>query len=250
MEHSDIILGLEVLTRKSIDELNRDMENYKLLETNIKDFLIHFFRKDIESSVFIRQIFMLSPKAVSDFQEHIFIHVREYFNELINIEGISFSYNPEVFPLIISISLSEMILCNIDIYGKKIEILEDYYFRDIITEINKLNNEKDELLKKYEQFNRYANNTMDLLKDNKDMNILQSIDVIISSSRKKKNKYKAENEAQCMIIESRIMEINKELEEYFLIESVLRKNMLSINYYQNKIADRLSKNLLYKVVKN
>lgn len=250
MNFSDITMGLENLTAKSIRELHNDMENYKLLEIDTKEFLINFFRKDITSSLFINQIITFSPKAVCDFQEHTFNYVKDYLSNLISIEGLTFSYNPNVFPLIITVSLSEMILCNIDIFNKKVEVLEDFYFKDIIDAVEKLNNEKIELEKEYEKFNRYSIDSMELLKDNKDMNMLQSMDVIISSARKKKNKYKAQSQQQCILILDKIAEINMELEEYYLIESTLRKNMLSVNYYQSKIADRLARNLGYTVIKN
>lgn len=250
MNFSEIAIGLENLTNKSIRDLRSDMENYKLLETDTKEFLIHFFRKDIISSLFMNQILSFSTKAVYDFQEHTFKYVKEYFSNLINIEGLTFSYDPNVFPFIITVSLSEMILCNIDIFNKNIEVLEDYYFKDIIDAVTKLNDEKVALEKEYEKFNRYSIDSMKLLKDNKDMNMLQSIDVIVSSARKKRNKYKAESQQQCLLILDRISEINIELEDYYLIESTLRKNMLSINYYQNKIVDRISRNLRYTVTKN
>lgn len=250
MYFSDVTIGLENLTNKSVRELYNDMENYKLLEIDTKEFLIHFFRKDIISSLFINQIISFSPKAVCDFQEHTFNYVKDYLSNLINIEGLTFSYDPNIFPFIITVSLSEMVLCHIDIFNKNLEVLEDFYFKDIIDAVTELNNEKMALEKEYEKFSRYSLDSMELLKDNKDINMLQSIDIIISSTRKKNNKYKNESQQQCMLILDRISEINMELEEYYLIENTLRKNMLSINYYQNKIVDRISRNLRYTITKN
>lgn len=250
MNFSNVTIGLENLTNKSIRDLHGDMENYKLLETDTKEFLIHFFRKDIASSLFVNQILMFSTKAVYDFQEHTFNYVKDYLSSLINIEGLNFSYNPDIFPFVITVSLSEMVLCNIDIFNKNVEVLEEFYFKDIVDAVEKLNNEKIALEKEYEKFNRYSIDSMEMLKDNKDINMLQSIDIIVSSTRKKKNKYKAESQQQCIAILDKIAEINMELEEYYLIESTLRKNMLSINYYQNKIVDRISRNLRYTITKN
>lgn len=249
MEFSSVVLGLETLTSKNIQEMHNDMNNYKTLEIDTKEFLIHFFRKDILESLFIKQILIFGPKAVNDFQEHTFKYVREYMSSLINIDGLTFSFNPNEFPSKISIYLSEMILCNVDIYNKKVEVLDEYYFEDIIKEKQRLYNERNNLLKEYEKFNRYSINSMELLKDNKDISMLQSIDIMISSGKKKNNKYKNESKHQCMLIESKIHEIDLELEEYIMIENTLRKNMLSINYYQNRIADRLSRNLKYTIIK-
>lgn len=250
MNFSNTTMGLENLTNMNIRELQNDMENYKLLEIDTREFLIHFCRKDILSSLFINQILSFSPKAVLDFQEHTFKYVKDYLNNLINIEGISFSYAPDKFPLIITISLSEMILCNIDIFNKKIEILNEFYFKDLIDEVKKLNDEKIALEKEYEKFSRYSTDSMELLKDKKDLNMLQSMDIVISSTLIKKNKYKKESEQQCIYILDRISEINIELEEYYMIENTLRKNMTTINYYQNKIADRISSNLRYTIINN
>lgn len=250
MNFSEITLGLENLTNTNIKQLHYDMENYKLIEIDTKEFLIQFFRKDIMSSLFINQILLFSPKAVYDFQEHIFNHVKFYLNNLINIEGLSFSYDPNKFPLIITVSLSEMVLCHIDIFNKNIEVLDKFYFKDIIEGVSKLNDEKLNLEKEYEKYNRYYLNPMELLKDNKDTNILKSMDIMISSVRNKKNKYKKESQQQCILILEQISKINMELEEYYLIESTLRKNMMSIYYYQNKITDRMSRHLKYTVTKN
>lgn len=250
MNFSEITLGLENLTNTNIRQLHNDMENYKLIEIDTKEFLIQFFRKDIISSLFINQILLFSPKAVYDFQEHIFNHVKDYLSNLINIEGLSFSYDPNKFPLIITVSLSEMVLCYIDIFNKNIETLDKFYFKDIIEGVSKLNDEKLNLEKEYEKYNRYYLNPMELLKDNKDIDMLKSIDIMISSARKKKNKYKKESQQQCMLILEQISKINMELEEYYLIENTLRKNMISIYYYQNKITDRISRHLRYTVTKN
>lgn len=249
MQYSNITLGLCNLTEKSINELYNDLENYKLLETDTKLFLLNFFRKDILESLFIRQICTFSPKAIYDFQENIFINVRQYLNSMFNIEGLTFSYNKNEFPLKIEISLSEMLLCTLDIYNKRIEILEEYYFKDITNGLNKLELEKNNLLEEYSKYSRYASNNMELLKDSSDKSITKNLDIMLSSM-KKKNKYKAENLQKCLEIENRINEINLEMQEYYLIESVLRKNMMSINYYQNKISERISRNLHYEVVKN
>lgn len=250
MNFSNITIGLENLTNKSINELHNDMENYKLLETDTKKFLINFFRKDIISSLFINQIIQFSPKAVYDFQEHTFNYVKKYLDSLISIDGLVYSYNPNEFPFIITISLSEMVLCKINIFNKEVEVLYEFYFKDIKEIVSQLNNEKVALEKEYEKHNRYAINSMELLKDNQDMNILQSIDIIISSTKKNKNKYKNKHQQKCLLILDKIAKIKLELEDYSIIEATIRKNMISINYYQDKIVDRIVRNLNYRVIKN
>lgn len=250
MNFSPIILGLENITEKNIRQLNFDLENYKLSEIEAKEFLIRFFRKDIEKSLFVSQIFELGEKAVFDFQEHIFNYTINYFKELINIDGISFSYDKNIFPLTIDISLAEMILCKIHIFSKQIEILENYYFKDVHETISNLNKEKEILLDEYSKLQKYESNTMELLKDDSNLNALKSLDIIVSSMRKNKNKYKAEIQQQCFLIETRVAQIDLEVEECLLIESSIKKSMLSINYYQNKISDRLSRNLKYTIYKN
>lgn len=249
MEYSNITLGLNALTEKNINEIKYDMENYKLLETDTKNFLIHFCRKNILSSLFINQIINLGPKAIMDFQENTFIFVKDYFNQLIAIDNMSFSYNPDVYPLIISIYVSDMILCNIDIFNKNVEILENFYFKDIVEAVQKLNDEKVELETQFQKYSEYANDSMSLLKDDTNASFLKNLDIMTSSVRKK-NKYKIEYEQKCFDIINRINEINADLEEYFIIEQSLRKNMIHFSYYQNRIADRLSRHLKYTITKN
>ena len=248
MEFSNITIGLNALTEKNINELRYDMDNYKLLETDTKNFLIYFCRNNILSSLFMQQISNLGVKAVMDFQENTFNFVKIYLEQLIGIDDLSFTYNPNVYPLIISISISDMILCNIDIFNKTIEVLEDFYFKDIITCVQKLNDEKLELEKQFNKYNEYAIDSMSILKEN-DMSFLKNLDVM-ASSLKKNNKYKAMYEKECSEIANRIYQIDNELEEYYLIESNLRKNMMHLNYYQTRISDRISRHLNYKVIKN
>ena len=147
MEFSNITNGLNALTEKSINELISDMNNYKLLEVDTKNFLIFFCRQNILSSLFIQQISTLGTKAIIDFQENTFNFVKVYLEQLIGIDNLTFSYNPDIYPLIISVSLSDMVLCNIDIFNKKIEILENFYFKDILECVQKLSDEKLELEK-------------------------------------------------------------------------------------------------------
>ena len=94
----------------------------------------------------------------------------------------------------------------------------------------------------------YAIDSMSILKEN-DMSFLKNLD-IMASSLKKNNKYKVKYEQECNDISNRIYQIDNELEEYYLIESNLRKNMMHLNYYQTRIADRISRHLKYKVIKN
>lgn len=247
MNFSNITLGLDALTQKSIRELQNDMENYKLLEIEPKEFLIYFCRPNILSSLFINQIIGLGPKAIYDFQENIFKYTKEYLKELINIEDATFSYNPEIFPLIISISVSDMVLCNIDIFNKKIEILENFYFKDILEAVQNLNDEKVLLEKEFDKFYNYAQNPY--LYKNKENSTLKNMDIMLSSL-KKNNKYKAKYENECILIKEKIMQIDMELEEYFLIENTLRKNMIHVSYYQNRISERICKHLKYTIIKN
>ena len=248
METSNIMIGLNALTEKSIKDLNYDMDNYKLLETDTKSFLIYFCRPNILSSLFIQQISNLGVKAIMDFQENTFNFVKIYLEQLIGIDNLSFSYNPNVYPLIISVSLSDMILCNIDIFNKTIEVLEDFYFKDIFSCVQKLNDEKIELEKQFNKYNEYTIDSMNILKEN-EMSFFKSLDVM-TSSLKKNNKYKAKYEQECNSILDKIYQIDTELEEYYVIEANLRKNMLHLNYYQNRIADRISRHLNYKITKN
>lgn len=250
MTLSNITIGIENLTDQSIRQLKIDMDNYKLIETDTKEFLIHFFRKDIQRSLFINQIANYSNKAVVDFQEHIFYYVTTYLKTLLNIEGLTFSYNRDTFPIIISISLSDLVLCNIDIFNKRIEILEEFYYKDIHDTINTLNDKKLKLEKKYEKYNLYSINSMELLKDKKNLTMIKSIDIVLSSKIKKKNKYKIEYNNKCIDILTEISNINLELNECYMIEETLRKNMLSIKYYQDRISDRICRTLYYSTIKN
>lgn len=248
MEFSNITIGLNALTEKNINELRYDMDNYKLLETDTKNFLIYFCRNNILSSLFMQQISNLGMKAIMDFQENTFNFVKIYFEQLIGIDDLNITYNPDVYPLIMSISISDMILCNIDIFNKTVEILEDFYFKDILSCVQKLNDEKLELEKQFNKYSEYAIDSMSILKEN-DMSFLKNLD-IMASSLKKNNKYKVKYEQECNDISNRIYQIDNELEEYYLIESNLRKNMMHLNYYQTRIADRISRHLNYKVIKN
>ena len=248
MEFSNITIGLNALTEKNINELRYDMDNYKLLETDTKNFLIYFCRNNILSSLFMQQISNLGIKAIMDFQENTFNFVKIYFEQLIGIDDLNITYNPDVYPLIMSISISDMILCNIDIFNKTVEILEDFYFKDILSCVQKLNDEKLELEKQFNKYSEYAIDSMSILKEN-DMSFLKNLD-IMASSLKKNNKYKVKYEQECNDISNRIYQIDNELEEYYLIESNLRKNMMHLNYYQTRIADRISRHLNYKVIKN
>lgn len=248
MEFSNITIGLNALTEKNINELRYDMDNYKLLETDTKNFLIYFCRNNILSSLFMQQISNLGMKAVMDFQENTFNFVKIYFEQLIGIDDLNITYNPDVYPLIMSISISDMVLCNIDIFNKTVEILEDFYFKDILSCVQKLNDEKLELEKQFNKYSEYAIDSMSILKEN-DMSFLKNLD-IMASSLKKNNKYKVKYEQECNDIANRIYQIDNELEEYYLIESNLRKNMMHLNYYQTRIADRISRHLNYKVIKN
>ena len=224
------------------------MDNYKLLETDTKNFLIYFCRNNILSSLFMQQISNLGMKAIMDFQENTFNFVKIYFEQLIGIDDLNITYNPDVYPLIMSISISDMVLCNIDIFNKTVEILEDFYFKDILSCVQKLNDEKLELEKQFNKYSEYAIDSMSILKEN-DMSFLKNLD-IMASSLKKNNKYKVKYEQECNDISNRIYQIDNELEEYYLIESNLRKNMMHLNYYQTRIADRISRHLNYKVIKN
>ena len=248
MEFSNITIGLNALTEKNINELRYDMDNYKLLETDTKNFLIYFCRNNILSSLFMQQISNLGMKAIMDFQENTFNFVKIYFEQLIGIDDLNITYNPDVYPLIMSISISDMILCNIDMFNKTVEILEDFYFKDILSCVQKLNDEKLELEKQFNKYSEYAIDSMSILKEN-DMSFLKNLD-IMASSLKKNNKYKVKYEQECNDISNRIYQIDNELEEYYLIESNLRKNMMHLNYYQTRIADRISRHLNYKVIKN
>lgn len=248
MEFSNITIGLNALTEKNINELRYDMDNYKLLETDTKNFLIYFCRNNILSSLFMQQISNLGIKAIMDFQENTFNFVKIYFEQLIGIDDLNITYNPDVYPLIMSISISDMVLCNIDIFNKTVEILEDFYFKDILSCVQKLNDEKLELEKQFNKYSEYAIDSMSILKEN-DMSFLKNLD-IMASSLKKNNKYKVKYEQECNDISNRIYQIDNELEEYYLIESNLRKNMMHLNYYQTRIADRISRHLNYKVIKN
>lgn len=248
MEFSNVTIGLNALTEKNINELRYDMDNYKLLETDTKNFLIYFCRNNILSSLFMQQISNLSMKAIMDFQENTFNFVKIYFEQLIGIDDLNITYNPDVYPLIMSISISDMVLCNIDIFNKTVEILEDFYFKDILSCVQKLNDEKLELEKQFNKYSEYAIDSMSILKEN-DMSFLKNLD-IMASSLKKNNKYKVKYEQECNDISNRIYQIDNELEEYYLIESNLRKNMMHLNYYQARIADRISRHLKYKVIKN
>ena len=248
MEFSNITIGLNALTEKNINELRYDMDNYKLLETDTKNFLIYFCRNNILSSLFMQQISNLGMKAIMDFQENTFNFVKIYFEQLIGIDDLNITYNPDVYPLIMSISISDMVLCNIDIFNKTVEILEDFYFKDILSCVQKLNDEKLELEKQFNKYSEYAIDSMSILKEN-DMSFLKNLD-IMASSLKKNNKYKVKYEQECNDISNRIYQIDNELEEYYLIESNLRKNMMHLNYYQTRIADRISRHLNYKVIKN
>ena len=248
MEFSNVTIGLNALTEKNINELRYDMDNYKLLETDTKNFLIYFCRNNILSSLFMQQISNLSMKAIMDFQENTFNFVKIYFEQLIGIDDLNITYNPDVYPLIMSISISDMVLCNIDIFNKTVEILEDFYFKDISSCVQKLNDEKLELEKQFNKYSEYAIDSMSILKEN-DMSFLKNLD-IMASSLKKNNKYKVKYEQECNDISNRIYQIDNELEEYYLIESNLRKNMMHLNYYQTRIADRISRHLKYKVIKN
>lgn len=248
MEFSNVTIGLNALTEKNINELRYDMDNYKLLETDTKNFLIYFCRNNILSSLFMQQISNLGMKAIMDFQENTFNFVKIYFEQLIGIDDLNITYNPDVYPLIMSISISDMVLCNIDIFNKTVEILEDFYFKDILSCVQKLNDEKLELEKQFNKYSEYAIDSMSILKEN-DMSFLKNLD-IMASSLKKNNKYKVKYEQECNDISNRIYQIDNELEEYYLIESNLRKNMMHLNYYQTRIADRISRHLKYKVIKN
>ena len=248
MEFSNVTIGLNALTEKNINELRYDMDNYKLLETDTKNFLIYFCRNNILSSLFMQQISNLSMKAIMDFQDNTFNFVKIYFEQLIGIDDLNITYNPDVYPLIMSISISDMVLCNIDIFNKTVEILEDFYFKDILSCVQKLNDEKLELEKQFNKYSEYAIDSMSILKEN-DMSFLKNLD-IMASSLKKNNKYKVKYEQECNDISNRIYQIDNELEEYYLIESNLRKNMMHLNYYQTRIADRISRHLKYKVIKN
>lgn len=248
MEYSNITIGLTALTEKNINELRYDMDNYKLLETDTKNFLIYFCRNNILSSLFMQQISNLGVKAIMDFQENTFNFVKIYLEQLIGIDDLNITYNPDVYPLILSVSISDMVLCNIDIFNKTVEILEDFYFKDIMDCVQKLNNEKLELEKQFNKYSEYAIDSMNILKEN-DMSFLKNLD-IMASSLKKNNKYKAKYEQECNDIANRIYQIDNELEEYYLIESNLRKNMMHLNYYQTRIVDRISRHLNYKVIKN
>lgn len=249
MKYSNILLGLEKLTSTSINEMHTDMYNFKLIETDTEEFLIQFCRKNIIDSLFIYQIVNYSEQAKNDFQEYIFHYVTEYLKLLINIDGLTFNYNQNEFPLIIQVLWSNLEICQIDIFNKKVEILEEIYFKEINDSIDSLNKKKIELEKEYEKFNKYSINPVEIIKDDNDLHLLQKTDIILAKYRKK-NKYKIKNYNKCVEILNQISEIDLEINEYLLMEESLRKNMLSITYNQNKISDRLSNHLKYKIIKN
>lgn len=250
MNFSNTVAGISKLTDSSIRQLNSDLENYMLSETNTKEFLIYFFRNNIENSLFVKQILNFGEKALLDFQEHIFIQSTSYFKELVNIDGLSFSYDKNIFPLVIDVSISKIILCKIYVFEKKIEVLENFYFKDIRENIEKLRIEKEKLLDEYMKLQKYENNTLDLIKDDTNSTMLKSVDILVASMRKNKNKYKIELQNRCVDIEIRVHNIDLEIEEYLLIEASIKKSMLSIGFYQNKICDRIVRNLNYTTYKN
>ena len=128
----------------------------------------------------MQQISNLSMKAIMDFQENTFNFVKIYFEQLIGIDDLNITYNPDVYPLIMSISISDMVLCNIDIFNKTVEILEDFYFKDILSCVQKLNDEKLELEKQFNKYSEYAIDSMSILKEN-DMSFLKNLDIMASS---------------------------------------------------------------------
>lgn len=250
MSYSNITMGLENLTFKNIVELERDLEVYKMLETNPEVFLKMFFRPNIESSLFITQIKKFSEKAMWDFQENILIHTEEYFKKIIGIDGIEIKGDIKKFPLVLSVYKLDIELVKIYIYDKKVVILENCFFEDIYKDIETLEKRKALLLEEYNKYYRYSVNSMEMLKDDTDMKFIKTVDIAISSLRKNKNKYKMESNQKCLELEEEINSVDIDIEDLLSIEQDIRKNLLSISYYQSKISDRLNKYLNYNIYKD
>lgn len=249
MNYSEITNSIESLTLASNQMLNQDLENFKLLEVDIDEFMLKFFRPNILNSYFIFQVCNLGQQAIYDYQTHTHKYIEKYIKKLTGISDISYNYNPYEINSIVEISLGDMPICYIDFYDKKIFKLDKYYYMEIDNEIDELLKEKEIIEKKYDKISTYSNNPLLLLSEDKTK--LEKLNIIISSTNPmKKNKYKSlyNNESQEML--EALVSINDSIDSCLLSKSILEKQIINIKYIQSRVIDRITNKLKFTIIDN
>lgn len=209
-------------------ELDLSYDAINLVDIDFKRFLLDFFYNDTNKNLFLTRIFYEGESSIKSFQEYIFKKCTVYFYNLFNIDDLSFRYDSSIPLSNIDIVLSDSIIASINIYYKSVILHESSFFEVIDEGILEKEKKIKELNKKYNHNLKNINDS----KFNKFIN-------------KSKNKEIINN---IEMISNELLYAEDELSELLITRNIIERNMVNIKYFQDKISNRITRDLKYNVM--
>lgn len=214
------------------------------IDSDFKYFLINFFRTDVSKNLLLTKIFYDSPESMFKFQEILFEKSSDFFSKLLNIDGLEFYYDANVPLSYIDLILADTKIASINIFHKELILYEGMFFEEIDNGINKKSKEIDSLMFELNKLTQgFNNNSIFSYNDNKSLS-QNMLDNTLFKKRARKDKIR-----DFEILRYQIIEAEKDLHELTLTREILMKNLLNIQYFQDKIQSRIITHLNYKINK-
>ena len=204
---------------------------FEFIDTDFRLFLETFFEEDATENSFLLRIFSESDEKLRYFQDFILERTCKYLKSIINVNGLTYSYNSsKTFPDI-EIKTGDILLVSINVFYKEVTVYENNYLKDIVKNIEKKEKKKQKLEAKYENlFNKYGNQSL-----------VQSV-VAIGTGKSKKIKTKVEE------ITYAILELEEEISYLKAQKIQLEKEFQDIQYIQDRIKSRILSKLNYDTI--
>lgn len=241
---ANFIREMEHAYSKAKSSIDDSFFALSFIETDFKYFLVNFFRDDINKNLFLTQVFYDNENSMNDFQSYVFNKATIYFSKLISIDGLSFYYDASLPLSSIDLILSDTKIASINIFYKELILYEGVFFEEIDKGIERKARERDKLVDTYNNQVQSLNN-FSLLSDSSNSNIAKSA----LNNTIFKNRTKKERLMNLDSLNMEILQIEDEISELMITKQLLIKNMNNIQYFQEKIQNRVGFNLKYRVTK-
>lgn len=224
---NDFFNKMDYIYNKSKNEIDMSYNYLLLAETDFNAFLSNFFYGDTNKNMFLTGIFYEGPEFIKDFQDYIFKKSQLYFYDLFKIDGLKIEFNSSVPFSNLDVILSDSKIASINIYYKTLILYKNTFFQVIDEGINEKNNQISILTKEY----NIAVNNLNNMKFGKFIN---------------KNKEKELMKIEMMGAD--LLNLENELSELLITRKIIEKNLVNVEYFQEKIFKRLKNKLNYNVV--
>lgn len=240
---NNFLMEMQKASTKAKSSIDNSFEALSFIDTDFKQFLIDFFKEDINKNLLLTQIFYDSPSSIIQFQSTIFEKSCNFFSKLINIEGLCFHYDVNIPLSAIDFILSDTKVASVNIFYKQLILYEEVFFEQINKGLEDKISEKDILLKRYHQDINNLNNYSIFYKEY-ETGLTQHI--LNNTVLKKKAKREKLNNLELLRLE--ILNLEESINELEITKQILLKNLNNIKYFQEKIQSRISLNLKYKII--